>query len=113
MMFPGRERDSDPKQFENLDRLFGLAKVQLNKLKVDYPDLTNIWNVASTRMEIIHNTIESKIFPPDEMKKKAELGPMLVHECRAVENQDEISSLFELDNAYQLMGIKELTDDDL
>lgn len=113
MVLPPIKIDTGIEQFQDLERLFDKANVDLRHLKTSRPEYGEVWKNVSFRLGLIQKSLETKTIPTRKKKKEAVLGTMLIYECPDMNGSRELSALFELDNAYQHLGIKSLTNAEL
>lgn len=108
-----RSPDKGSQQFNHLQTLVFEAVQVIGTLRKAYPHHSHIWDMVSDKIKIIQNTVNTGILPTQKMKQDAHMGPMLSKGCDDLVGVAELNKLYELDNAYQLMGIKPFTPDEI
>ncbi len=109
MVLPPIKIDTGIKQFQNLKPLYNNAHHSLTQLRKLQPERADVWLNVTSRLGLIQQSIETKTLPTASEKKQAELSTMLNFECQDLSGTGKLTALFELDNAYQLLGIEPLS----
>jgi hypothetical protein len=110
MVLPRIRIDTEFKQFQDLERLYNKANLALINLNNLHPEYANVWRNVILRLGPIQQSLKTKIIPTRRKKKESELSTMLNYECSEMSGTGKLTALFELDNAYQQLGIKSPTD---
>ena len=113
MVMPPIRVECGKQQFEHLECVFNAAIHSLSDLCRTRPDYAYVWENVRFRLNKIQKTLKDGSLPTKEMRNEAELGTMLRYECPDMAGTGELLALYELDNAYQLLGIKPLTPSEL
>lgn len=110
MVLPPVKLDHGEYQFDHLQNLYNQAVHSLKDLCKSHPEHSLVWKNVKFRLKNIQNTFTDRVLPTTKLKKETELGTMLRYECPDMAGTGELVTLYELDNAYQRLGIKPLTE---
>jgi len=113
MVLPSFRIDTEFEQFQHLERSYNKGHLALINLNNVHPEYANVWRNVILRLGPIQQALKTRTIPKRSKKEESELSTMLNYECSEMSGTGELTALFELDNAYQQLGITPPTDVEL
>lgn len=101
--------DFSPSQFKKIDDLYKQADDALKALMNKYPNAQPTWDIIRDRIQLIKRISDSGDNPSEELKRKADISTLLNNEFRELPDEKNFDPLFQLDHAFTLLGMKEIT----